>query len=278
MAFDPWALEARDPIVTNQRLTKRDVMLYALGIGARDLQFVFEEGLQMLPTMPAVLAYPGFEWKEFNLGADWTKILHGETSVRIHQPLPVEGDLIGYTKFGPFYDKGPAKGCVAYKTREIWTAEGALMATVVNSSFLRGDGGCGSTAEDQPRPHPLPERAPDAVITYNIDESQAMIYRLSGDYNPLHIDPAIAREGGFDKPILHGLATFGFAGRAVLSTLCGNDSSRISRIDARFASPVFPGETLETDIWREGPRRAAYRSRIPARDVVVLNNGYVEFN
>jgi acyl dehydratase len=275
--IDPTALEARDPIVTQQLLTRRDVMLYALGVGADELQFVYEDGLKMLPTMPAVLAYPGFEWKEFDLGADWAKVLHGECSVRIHRPLPVEGELVGTTTFGPFYDKGPDKGCVAYKPREIRTRDGELLATVINSSFLRGDGGCGSTGTDQPKPHPLPDRAPDEAVTHNIGENQAMIYRLSGDFNPLHIDPAVARQGGFDRPILHGLATFGFAGRAVLASLCGNDPARIRRIDARFASPVYPGETIETEIWRETHGRASYRTRVPARDLVVLNNGYVEY-
>ena len=108
-------------------------------------------------------------------------------------------------------------------------------------------------------------------------DNQAMIYRLSGDYNPLHVDPEVAKVGGFDRPILHGLATFGVAGRAVLATLCGNQSARLKRLDVRFASPVYPGETIRTEIWREGEGRASFRASVVERDLVVLNNGYVEF-
>jgi acyl dehydratase len=148
---------------------------------------------------------------------------------------------------------------------------------VRNSSFLRGDGGQGGSSEPQPKPRPLPDRPADEVITLTTAANQAMIYRLSGDYNPLHIDPEVAKTGGFDRPILHGLATFGVAGRAVLAALCNNDSARLKRLDVRFASPVYPGETIRTEIWREGDGIASYRSSVVERDVVVLNNGYVEF-
>jgi len=277
VAIDPQALVSREPIVSRQVLQKRDVMLYALGVGATELDFVYEDGLQMLPTMAAVLAYPGFVWKDFDLGADWRKVLHGETSLEIHAPLPLEGEVTGSTRFGPVFDKGAGKGAVCYNTRKIRNAEGVLVATMRNSTFLRGDGGCGSTAGEQPKPHPLPERAPDQVFTLGTAENQALIYRLSGDYNPLHIDPQVAKSAGFDRPILHGFATFGVSGRALLSALCGNDPSRLKRMDARFASPVYPGETIRTEIWQDGKGRASYRASVIERDVVVLNNGYVEF-
>jgi len=277
MTIDPSALVAREPIESRQRLDRRDVMLYAIGVGATELPFVYEENLQTLPTMATTLAYPGFVWKDFDLGADWKKVLHGETSIEIHRPLPTEGDLIGKTFFGPFFDKGTDKGTVAYQKREIRTADGELVATVRNSSFLRGDGGQGGSSEPQPKPRPIPDRTPDEVVTLTTSEIQAVIYRLSGDYNPLHIDPAVAQAGGFDRPILHGLATFGVAGRAVLAALCDNDASRVKRLDVRFASPVFPGETIRTEIWREGEGRAAYRASVVEREVVVLNNGYVEY-
>lgn len=278
MTIDPAALEAREPIVSRQTVTKRDVMLYALGVGAEELSFVYEENLQMLPSMATTLAYPGFVWKDFDLGADWKKVLHGETSIEIHRPLPVEGELIGETKFGPFFDKGADKGTVAYQTREIRDAGGNLLVTVRNGSFLRGDGGQGGSSEPQPRPRPLPDRPADEVITMTTAANQALIYRLSGDYNPLHIDPEVAKVGGFDRPILHGLATFGVVGRAVLAALCGNQSSRLRRLDARFASPVYPGETIRTEIWRESQGVASYRASVVERDLVVLNNGYVEYS
>lgn len=277
MAIDPAALAARAPIVSRQILTKRDVMLYALGVGSDELSFVYEENLQMLPSMATTLAYPGFVWKEFDLGADWKKVLHGETSIEIHRPLPVEGELVGETTFGPFFDKGADKGTVALQKREIRDAAGNLLVTVRNSSFLRGDGGQGGSSEPQPKPRPLPDRPADEVVTLTTAANQAMIYRLSGDYNPLHIDPEVAKAGGFDRPILHGLATFGVAGRAVLAALCDNQSERLKRLDARFASPVYPGETIRTEIWREGEGVASYRASVVERDVVVLNNGYVVF-
>jgi acyl dehydratase len=278
MTIDPAALEARAPIVSRQKVTKRDVMLYALGVGSDELAFVYEENLQMLPSMATTLAYPGFVWKDFDLGADWKKVLHGETSIEIHRPLPVEGELVGETKFGPFFDKGADKGTVAYQTREIRDADGNLLVTVRNGSFLRGDGGQGGSSEPQPRPRPLPDRPADEVITLTTAANQALIYRLSGDYNPLHIDPEVAKVGGFDRPILHGLATFGVVGRAVLAALCGNQSSRLRRLDARFASPVYPGETIRTEIWCEGDGVASYRASVVERDLVVLNNGYVEYS
>jgi acyl dehydratase len=277
MTIDPAALEARPPIVSRQTVTRRDVMLYALGVGADELPFVYEENLQMLPSMATTLAYPGFVWKDFDLGADWKKVLHGETSIEIHQPLPVEGELVGETKFGPFFDKGADKGTVAYQTREIRDAAGNLLVTVRNGSFLRGDGGQGGSSEPQPRPRPLPDRPADDVITLTTAANQALIYRLSGDYNPLHIDPEVARAGGFDRPILHGLATFGVAGRAVLAALCDNQPARLRRLDVRFASPVYPGETIRTEIWRESDGVAYYRASVVERDLVVLNNGYVEY-
>lgn len=278
MTIDPAALEARPPIVSRQTVTKRDVMLYALGVGADELEFVYEENLQMLPSMATTLAYPGFVWKEFDLGADWKKVLHGETSIEIHRPLPVEGELVGETRFGPFFDKGADKGTVAYQTREIRDADGTLLVTVRNGSFLRGDGGQGGSSEPQPKPRPLPERTADEVITLTTSANQALIYRLSGDYNPLHVDPEVAKAGGFDRPILHGLATFGVAGRAVLAALCDNQSSRLKRLDVRFASPVYPGETIRTEIWRESDGVASYRASVVERDLVVLNNGYVEYS
>lgn len=277
MTIDPQFLLAEPPIETRQSITAKDTILYALGVGADELRYVYEDGLQTLPTMPAIMAYPGFFWRDPKYGADWSKLLHGETSVTIHAPLPVEGELVGRTRFGPIFDKGAAKGAIVYHTREIRTADGTLIATVRNSSFLRGDGGCGGSAEPQPQPHAIPDREPDAILTLKTADNQALIYRLSGDLNPLHIDPAVARSGGFERPILHGLATFGVAGRALLKLLVDDDPARIRRIDLRFSSPVYPGESIETRVWHEGPSRAAFTARVVERDLLVLNNGYVEF-
>lgn len=278
MAFDPQVLLDHPAIETRHVITPKDVMLYALSVGAQELDLVYEEGLKVLPTMAVVMAYPGFIWRDPALGVTWNKILHAETSATLHAPLPTQGTLIGRTTFGPILDKGAAKGAIVFQTREIHSEDGAHIATVRNTSFLRGDGGFGGSAEDQPEPHALPERAADLVVPLATRADQALIYRLaSGDLNPLHADPAVARAAGFERPILHGLATYGVAGRALVQALTAGDPTRIRRIDARFSSPVYPGETIETAIWHEDAGKAAFRCRVVERDRVVLNNGYVEF-
>jgi acyl dehydratase len=269
------------PIETRQTLTRADVVLYALGIGSTELPFVYEEGLRTLPTMAATLAYPGFIWRDPRFGINWRRVLHGETSVTIHTPLPAEGELIGLTTIGPIFDKGVEKGAIACQTREIHLSDGAHLATVRNTTMLRDEGGFGGSPDGQPRPHPIPERKADIVHILPTAANQAMIYRLSGDLNPLHIDPAVAAAAGFPRPILHGLATYGLAGRAILATLCDNEPERLKRLDVRFSSPVFPGETIEVEVWRDGADndkgRAAFRATVRERDEIVLNNGYAEF-
>jgi len=276
MALDPDKL-LKLRLETRQRVERSATILYALGVGATELPFVYEEGLRALPTMAVTMAYPGFVWRNLNLGVDWQRVLHGETSVVLHAPLPVEGEVVGHTTFGPIFDKGADKGAVAYQTREIYLADGTHIATVCNGTFLRGDGGFGGTSEGQPKPHRIPDRSPDIALALPTATNQALIYRLSGDLNPLHIDPAVAHAAGFRKPILHGLASYGVVGRAILSVLCGNVPERLKRLDVRFSSPVFPGETIRTEIWRESAGRAVFRAVCDEREQTILNNGYVEF-
>lgn len=280
MAIDPDHLLSMPPIVTRQWLTPRDTILYALGVGATELDFLFEERLQALPTMAVTLGYPGFIWRDPALGANWQKILHGEQSTILRQPLPVEGEIVGTTRIEALFDKGADKGALAMVAREIHDGAGAHLATSRSMTFLRGDGGFGGTSEGAPTPHPLPDRAPDAIVTLATAANQAQIYRLSGDLNPLHIDPDVAAGAGFDGPILHGLATYGVIGRALLAARCGNDPARLRRIDGRFSSPVYPGETIETMIWDakgsgdEG--KLAFRARVVERDKIIFTNGYAE--
>lgn len=275
--IDPAALLARPPLETRQVLTASDCILYALGIGADELDFVYEAQLQALPTMAVTLAYPGFFWREPEYGADWKRILHGEQSVTIHRPLPVSGTFLGRTRLEAVEDKGPGKGAVVLAVRTIEGADGELYATDRRTAFLRGDGGCGSAGPPIPRPEPAPvDRAPDLVVTLPTAPNQALIYRLSGDLNPLHVDPDVARAAGFDRPVLHGLCTYGVAGRALLRALAGNAPAELRQLDARFSAPVYPGETLEVQIWREGDRRARFEARVTERDVRVLTHGNVE--
>ena len=274
MALDPEKLLAMPPIVTRHSLTRRDTMLYALGVGATELDFVYEEKLQALPTMAVVLGYPGFFWMDPALGLDWRRILHGEQSTVLHAPLPIEGEIVGSTRIEAVFDKGADKGALALAVREIHDSAGNHLATSRAMSFLRGDGGFGGSSEGAPLPHAVPDRACDTVITLATAPTQALLYRLSGDFNPLHIDPKVAESAGFDAPILHGLATYGVIGRALLTARCGNDPVRLKRIEGRFSSPVYPGETIETAIWDEGPGQIAFRSRVVERDKIVFTNGY----
>jgi len=269
-----------------QVYSRRDTILYALGVGAGigaqesdSLHFVYEDKLQALPTMSTVLAAPGFWQREDQFRIDWKKILHGEQSVQMHKPLPIEGSVAATLAVDAIYDKGEGKGALLYTTRTLYDRQsGDLLATIRQGSFMRGNGGQGGVADGAPKPHAIPgERAPDHVVTLETRPEQALIYRLSGDYNPLHADPAVARAAGFSRPILHGLSTYGIVCRAVLQALCGNESRRLKRLDVRFASPLYPGETVTTDIWLEGDGKAGFRSHVADRDVVVINNGYAEY-
>ena len=276
MAIDPDKLLSMPPIVTRQTLTPRDTILYALGIGASELDFLFEERLKALPMMAVTLGYPGFFWRDPAYGANWQKILHGEQSTIFHAPLPTAGEIVGSTVIEALYDKGADKGALAMVTREIHDGAGTHLATSRSMTFLRGDGGFGGSAEGAPVPHAIPDRAPDDVVTLTTAANQAQIYRLSGDLNPLHIDPDVAKAGGFEAPILHGLATYGVIGRALLAARCGNDPVRLKRLDGRFSSPVYPGETIETSIWDEDGGKLAFRARVVERDKIVFTNGYAE--
>ena len=261
--------------------TARDTMLYALGLGfgedpmdENELPYVYEDGMQAAPSMAVILGYPGFWLKDPKTGIDWKKVLHGEQWLDIYKPLPVEGKVIGRTRIDQISDKGAARGAVMYLSRDIIDAvSGETLAKVTMSTFCRGDGGFGGENLAGPKPTQLPDRAPDHVCDLTTLPRQALIYRLSDDYNPLHADPKVARAAGFDSPILHGLATYGLAGRAILRTLCDYNSTRLTGLDVRFSAPVFPGETVRFEIWQEG-NQAWFRALVPERDnLLVLNNG-----
>ena len=262
----------------------RDTMLYALGLGLgadpmdrEQLRFVYEEGLKALPTMAVVLALPGQWSKNPETGINWKLLLHGEQGLVLHKPLPPAGTVVARTAIEEIVDKGAGKGALIYSRRDIRDKEtGALLASLASTSFLRGDGGFGGPSGPTRPVHDLPERTPDLVSDIATLPQAALIYRLSGDYNPLHADPEIAAAAGFPRPILHGLCTFGVAGHALLRTLCGYDPARLRRMEVRFSSPVFPGETVRTEIWREGGGRFGFRCRVLERDIVAINNGLAE--
>ena len=267
-----------------QTYTVKDSIIYALGIGIGhdpldegQLPFIYEEAeFQAVPTMAVVLAGPGFWARDPETGIDWRKILHGEQGVVIHRPLPPNATVTGRTRVTEILDKGPGKGALIYTERNLTDkATGELLATLTSTTFARGNGGFGGPSGPQPQPHEVPDREPDAVCDLPTQPQAALLYRLSGDPNPLHVDPSVATSVGFKAPILHGLCTLGVAGHAVLRTYCGYDATRFKSLKLRFSSPVYPGETIRTEMWRDGST-VSFRSRVLERDVLVLNNGRAE--
>ncbi|MCK6578489.1 MAG: MaoC family dehydratase N-terminal domain-containing protein [Anaerolineae bacterium] len=268
--------------------TERDVCLYALGVGApadpldqRELQFVYErsgEGFKALPTYAVIYPsgvidhlltgdLPGLRFNPMML-------LHGEQFLEIFQPLPTSGTITCQPKVSAVYDKG--SGALVITDVPCYDEAGTLVALNQMSMFIRGIGGFGgergpSTGGSEP-----PAREPDVVIRQQTKPEQALIYRLSGDINPLHADPMMAAFGSFDRPILHGLCSFGFSARHVLKAFADNDIARFKRIKARFVKHVFPGETLITEMWRESDQRILFQTRVAERDSVAISSAYVE--
>ncbi len=264
-----------------QTYTGRDTILYALGCGLgadplddAQLRFVFEEPeLLALPSMAAVLSPPGFWARHPDSGIDWVRILHGEQAMELHKPLPAAAKVVATAKVTDIVDKGAGRGALLFVQRTVREVEtGEALATLRSTTFARGDGGCGGTTETAPPPHALPDRDPDLVCDLPTALNAALIYRLSGDPNPLHASPSVARAAGFERPILHGLCSWGVAGHAILKSYCDYDPARLTSMALRFSAPVYPGETIRTEMWRSGDT-VSFRARVAERDVVVLNNG-----
>jgi len=254
-------------------------MLYALGIGMGqdpmnldELPFVYESGLKGVPTMATCMAWGGGP-SVGDMGINYMLVVHGEESVEIHKPLPTEATIATDGKVLGVFDKGEGKGAViVIETTMSDAKNGDKLATLTSSIFARGDGGFGGPSEGAPTPHKVPDRTPDASLDFATKEDQALIYRLSGDRNPLHADPAIAKMAGFPRPILHGLCTYGITCRAVMAAFADMDPARIKSHAIRFSSPVFPGETITVDLWRDGDV-VSFEARVKERDVVVAKNG-----
>lgn len=257
----------------------RDAIIYALGVGAGldteidEVGFLYERQFQVLPTMALVLGTPGFWPMDPSCGLDWINILHGEQRLTLFQPLDPAGTLLGETAVTDIADKGAGKSALVRAVKTLKTLSGAMVAEATETWVVRGAGGFGGERElpGDALP-PVPDRAPDFVVTLPTSVTQAATYRLSGDRNPLHIDGATARSAGLDRPILHGLSTLGIAARALIHACCNGDATHLSSIAARFTAPVYPGETITTEIWKiEGTLQ--FRSSITERQLAVLGHG-----
>ena len=266
-----------------QTLTPRDTMLYALGVGLgadpmdeQQLQYVYDKNLKALPTMAIILGYPGPWHATLNTGITRSHVVHGEQGFVIHKPLPVEGVVTGKTMLKAVLDKGADKGALLLTETEVrGKTNGELICTLTSTTFCRKDGGFGgpATISGPQKPLPkIPERAPDKICDIATLPQAALIYRLSGDYNPLHAEPAYAARAGYKQPILHGRGTFSVAGHAILKTCCDYDAAKFKSMEGRFSSPVYPGETIRTEMWIDGAA-VTFRATVPTRGVTVLNNG-----
>jgi len=268
---------------TENSYSDKETMLYALGIGfGRDpfnedeLRFVYEgvndpSYLKTVPTMATVLQWGGGAMQ--GSGINYLMVVHGEQRVTLHRPLPSSGTIIADERIIGAFDKGAGKGAVIVSEKKIrLKGTNEPLVTLVSSTFARGDGGFGGPTTGAPEPHPIPERKPDETFEASILKDQAFVYALSGDRNPLHRDPKIAKAAGFPAPIIHGLCTYGTTCRAIISNVLNYDAAKIVGYDVRFSSPVYPGETVLLDVWKDG-NVISFRARLKERDVVAINNG-----
>lgn len=280
MTIDPDTLLAWDFGVTELSYTAKDAILYALGVGLgtdpvdeTELRYVYERELAVLPTFAAVLGHPGAWFQDPRTGIDWVHVLHGEQSAAWHAALAPTDTLTCRAEVTDVEDKGPGRGALVRWRRILHRgSDGALMATLDSVLFCRGDGGFGGPPRAKTVAEPWPDTPPALTVTRPVSSRAGLIYRLSGDLNPVHIDPEVARRAGFERPILHGLCTFAIAGWALVSAAAKGDGARLRSMHARFRAPVYPGETLRTEIWpvADGVR---FRTSSVERNLVVLDSG-----
>ncbi len=261
------------------RYSDRETMMYALSIGlGRDpmndaeLDYVYEQRgqLKTVPTMSSVLVQDLFGP---DLGWDYGQVLHIEQRMSLYRPLPPQGHLKINKYVKAAYDLGRRRGAtVMFEAEGRLAADDTALFTIGSTVMARGDGGFGGPRGSGPSPHRPPRRDPDLSCELPTRLDQPLWYRLNDDRNPLHADPAIAAAAGFERPILHGLCTYGIACHAVLKTICDYDYTLIEGFDARFSAPVIPGDTIRTDMWQDG-NVVSFQCTASERDVVVLKNG-----
>jgi acyl dehydratase len=253
--------------------------LYALGIGlgqegaAADLPYLIGPSPRVVPSMATVVAWDD-SWID-RLGLDATRIVHGEQRITLHRPLPAAATLSSSVRIVEAVDKGPGKGALLY-VETVLSEDGRAepLATLLSTVFARGDGGFGGPARGGPAPHVMPDRPCDLRRRWRVAPNQAHLYRLSGDHNPLHVDPDFARAAGFPAPILHGLCSYGMAVRAVIGEALDDAPEQVAHVAGRFTAPIFMGETLEARIWTDGDT-LSFQLVVVDRDVVAIDQGLV---
>lgn len=279
MAIDPQHLLNYPIPQVRQTLTEKDTAFYALSVGLgmdpldeKQLRFVDSaRDFRALPSIAVVLGHPGFWVARDDTGIDAVRVVHGEQRIEWHKPLPVAGEVVGETRVTGVVDKG--NNALMYSEKELRDGNGELLATAGMTTVLRGQGGFGGDSEPLHAVHTLPDCEPDISVDLPTRAEQALYYRLNGDDNPLHSNPATAEAAGYPRPILHGLCTLGVVFHALFRELVDYREDRLKALSLRFSSPVFPGETIRTEIWRDG----SFRARVVERDVVVVNNGKLDF-
>ena len=296
MALDPEKLLNHPFGRVQQTYTEKDCILYALGVGMgsdpldeNHLRFVYEENLQVMPSQSVMLAHPGFWAKEEAIGLDWVQLLQAGQEIIMHKPLPPSATVEATTRITEVTDKGARLGAYILSERTVCdVASGEAYCTLITSILARGDGGFsgarrspgksgssnGNVGKSISKSDSIPSRAPDFVCDLATLPQQALLYRLAGDFNPLHASPAVARAAGFKAPILHGLCTLGVLTHALLKTCCDYDPTLFKHMRLRFSSPVYPGETIRTEIWCDG-KQLAFRCKSVEQDKLVINNGYL---
>ncbi|HET6356285.1 MaoC/PaaZ C-terminal domain-containing protein [Streptomyces sp.] len=282
MPIDAVKAVAAEPRSAEIRWDRKDVLLYHLGLGAgvpatdpAELRYTLESKLHVLPSFATVaggrlgvvagLGGPG-------LDIDPTSVLHGGQNIRLHRPLPAEGKAVSTSRVAGVYDKGKAAVLVlrtdaADDDGPLWTSDAQI--------FVRGEGGFGGERGPSVRLE-QPQREPDKTVDRGIREDQALLYRLSGDFNPLHADPEFAALAGFDRPILHGLCTYGMTLKAVVDTVLGGDVGRVRSYTTRFVGVVFPGETLRIRMWQQDSKVQVSVTAVERDDAPVLADTLVE--
>jgi acyl dehydratase len=279
MALDYDELMATSVVDLPHSYSDMHSMLYAISVGMgrdpvmpRELPYVYEQGspLQTMPSMATVLVPNMFPP---DLGWDFSQVLHVEQRLELYRPLPPAGDLLITRRIAAAYDRGPTHGAlVLFEAEARLAKDDTALFTIGNTIMARADGGFGGPRGKGPAAHRVPRREPDLSCDLDTRADQALLYRLNGDRNPLHADPELAKQVGYPVPILHGLCSYGVACHAILKTICDYDFTLIRGMDARFSSPVLPGDTITTDMWQDG-NVISFQCSVKDRDVIVIRNG-----